>query len=226
MKRLITNALLSLLVLLGLGTSQVQAIERWKFQMSDPAATTARKLNVEYNVLSTVDSDTFLVKLFQNETEVSAQTTDDDSGVFIIDLPASGTYVFKMTALNNGDSTTKEETRTVQINNAPEPTVTTITVNQNQGGAVRPVAANQGAVNAAPDQGPAAGGNVTDQAATTQAGAAADVLGAETSKDTDAAAQSNSGTSTSRRILYGSIIALLIAAGAYYFFSVRSARDA
>ncbi len=125
MKRLIISLVFALGILLN--TSSASAFEQWKFQMFEPTTTTQTTLNIEYKVLSINKDDTFTIKLYQNDLELATQnvTTDyGDSGVFIINIPASGSYTYKTTALNGTEE--KTETRTVQITDAPQPIVTIV----------------------------------------------------------------------------------------------------
>lgn len=224
MKRLITTAFLSLLTVLAVA-SPAAAVERWKFQMFDPAATSNRTLNIEYKVLSISDEDVFTVKLYQNGTEVASQniTTDfGDSGVFNVSLPATGTYQYKTVADNSNDPANKEETRTVEITNAPQPTVVTVNNGAAAGGA------GGGGANAANAAGGGAGattdganGQVTDDAASTdEQNSNQDVLGAETKEEADKA-------NSRRRNWYAAgILAVVAAAAAAYYMLVVRRSDA
>lgn len=226
MKRLIISLLSSLSVLF-VAVPAMAATSFWTFSMENPAATTNKTIKVNYNVQSTDPEDTFTVELFENNVSKGTQSVTNprgDSGVFTVNIPAAGTYTYKLTATNHGDgNSTKSDSKTVQVSNAPEPTVNTITVNQaapanaagggaGAGGAGGVAAAEAGGqVAAAAGQGE--NGAVTDQAANTAATANQDVLGAE--------------ASTQRNKNRNNIIAAVVLAGAslagYAYYRLRVA---
>jgi hypothetical protein len=229
MKRLIT----SLLVILGLVFAQVGAAgatpRYWKVDIFDPAASTvSRTLNVEYKVFSTVDDNDFTVELFENAVSKGTQSithANGDSGVFSINLPATGTYKYKVVVDNNVAGETKESAeKTVQVVDGPAPTVTTVFVNTAAAGGAGAGGAG-GGVAAAPAAGQVAGaavgeaGQVTDQAATTGSNDNKGVLGAETAAD-------NKKSDNNRNwYIGGGIVVALGAGAAYYVLRMRRANE-
>lgn len=144
MKRLTLLFIVSLFSLIGLAVPAAHAVERWKFQMYDPAVTTDQKINIEYKVMSIMPSDTFTMRLYRDGVLKGQRNTTSDSGVFTVNLPDSGTYDYKVTATNEAVSETREASRTVVVEDDPEPTVRTITVQTAQ-----PVAQPAGGAEAA-----------------------------------------------------------------------------
>lgn len=239
MKRLIASLVFSLGLVMANVSSAAAVTRYWQLQMFDPAVTTSRTINIEFKVASTIREDEFTVELLENGTskEVRGIATDyGDSGVFSVALPATGTYTYRINATNSGDSTTKTESRTVQIVDGPAPTVTTVFVNNaaaDGGGGQGAVAGagGQGAGGAAVAGNDAEAGNVAaaatpdgetatnDQGATTDdPNNQGDVLGAEAAAST---------TKSSRGGLYAGLatLVLAVAAGAYYFLRIRSTHD-
>lgn len=134
MKRL-TSLAISILTFAILSVPVSAAPQRfWKVNMSKPSAETiSRTIKVNYNVQSTIASDTFAVTLYENGVAKANQnvTTDyGDSGVFTIDIPATGNYSYQVKATNNeaGESKTSNSSD-VKVVNEPENIV--VTVNQN-----------------------------------------------------------------------------------------------
>jgi hypothetical protein len=224
MKKLIASLALSLgLVLANVGS--VFAAETWRLNMYDPSATTERTINIAYQVFSTSSVDTFKVELFQDVTELAEQNVTNpngDSGKFTVNLPASGTYTYKIVATNNNDLTTQDESRTVQVVDGPAPTVTTVFVNNGAGGGQGAGGTGAGGANAA-DGGQGTGevaGDVADEG-TVGAEAATDenqgdVLGAEN----DEAAQARS-----RNTAIAIVLAVAAIGVAYYWFIMRPKVD-
>jgi hypothetical protein len=222
MKKLIASLALSLgLVLANVGS--VFAAETWRLNMYDPSATTERTINIAYQVFSTSSVDTFKVELFQDVTELAEQNVTNpngDSGKFTVNLPASGTYTYKIVATNNNDLTTQDESRTVQVVDGPAPTVTTVFVNNGTGD---DAVGGQGAGGTAAEGGQGAGevaGDVADEG-TVGAEAATDenqgdVLGAEN----DEAAQARS-----RNTAIAIVLAVAAIGVAYYWFIMRPKVD-
>lgn len=227
MKRLITSLLLALGILFAPVAASAFTSPYWELNMYNPSATTDRKINIAYHVFSTTKTDTFKVELFQNVTTKLAEDNIThefgDSGAFTVDLPASGTYSYMITATNNTDLTEKSESRTVQVVDGPAPTVTTVFVNNAgaAGGGQGAGGAAAGAQAAATPEGQVAGaaaqeGQVSEEAATdTQKG---DVLGAAAK----VAATNNRG----RNIAIGTIVAVVVLGGAYYWFLARPRNSA
>jgi hypothetical protein len=229
MKRLIATLVLSFGIILGSASTLFAAPRYWELQMFDPSQTTEKTINIEFKVFSTVASDDFTVQLKENGANKASKaitTQHGDSDVFNVSIPATGTYIYQITATNIGDGTQQSESRTVEVVNGPEPTVRTVFVNNepdapattaNAGNAEN----NDGQVAAADDE--AAGqdtngedgeGQVTDEAANSQQDGSSEedggVLGA-----TD---QANNNGRTNV------LVALLLlggAAGSYYWFVQR-----
>lgn len=235
MKRLIVSLAVSLGLVL-VSVSSAVAARYWELQMFDPAPTTNRTINIEFKVMSTEQSDTFKVELFENGTSKGVKNIDTDygdSGVFNVAVPASGTYTYRIDAINNGNASTDTESRIVQVNDGPEPTVTTIFTNngagaggQGAGGvqaaAVGGAGAGGGGAGAVDDDGEVAGaaadeGQVDAEASATDENGEArengDVLGASGQAETD-------GRSSWRSPLL-IVLALGIAGGSAYWFLVR-----
>lgn len=225
MKRLLLALITAFAFLLQ--TIGVEAATRyWTVDIYQPSSTTNKTLNVEYKVFSTLADDDFTVELFENNVSKGTQnvtTSNGDSGVFSIALPSAGTYSYYVVATNSGAEASKtSKTVSVQVSDAPEPTVTTVTRN-----VVTPAAAGNGAGAAGANQAAAAGnggavvadGIATPQAATTTVDGVgnADVLGAEATRS--AAAITNN---QSRDRAIGSLAALL-GAGILYALYRRSA---
>lgn len=225
MKRLIASLLVTVgLVFAQVGTAVGATTRYWKVDIFDPAASTvSRTLNVEYKVFSTIESDNlYNVKLFQNNVEVATQSVDHpygDSGVFSINIPATGSYTYKIEAVNVDAGQTKlSSEKTVQVVDGPAPTVTTVFVNNTPaGGAGQVAGAGAPAVAAAPEAGAVAGaetgeGQVSAEAANDSQDRG-DVLGAEKTE----AAKNNK----TRNTAIGIAVAVAILGGAYYWFIVR-----
>lgn len=233
MKRLLTHlaGALSALAVLVAPISSSAAV-RWTVNIYDPSATTNKTLNVRYQVLSTVrGDDKYTVELFENNISKGSQSIEHDygdSGVFNIAIPSAGTYTYKVKATNEkfGNDVLFSAEKSVQVSNAPEPTVTTVTVNQatpaNAGGGVAAGGAGgagaAGVAGAGGQVAAAAGaqaenGAVTDQAATTDANANQDVLGAQ------ASAQRNKNRNN---IIAAAVLAVASLAG-YAYYRLRVA---
>ena len=237
MKRLLT-ALLSMVTVFALASSTVSAAPRyWKVQISEPAATTDKSLNIDYNVSSTVYSDTFTVELFENGTSKGTQSVTHpygNSGVFTIAIPAAGTYSYMIRATNHGeaDATKDSATETVQVSDAPQPTVTTVTVTQPAPAGQTAAAGGLGGGAAAVPVGQVAGaaaeaaggtGTTPAQAATTTTGtngtnnAGSSVLGAEAT-----AAKTPAVNNSKRNVAIGSLLVLLVAGAGYAIYRRRA----
>lgn len=232
MKRLIVSLAVSLSLVLANISTAGAATRYWELRMFDPAAsTTSRTINIEYKILSTIDSDTFDVELLENDTPKGLHDdTLSDSGVFTVNIPATGTYTYKVTATNNTDNSTDTESRTVQVVDGPAPTVTTISVNNNAGGqvagGVQPALANGGA----DAGGEAAGGQVAGAAANagqvnTGSDAATDAtsgIGDENGDILGASAEESEGATQNRwRTPLLVLLVLGAAGGGYYWFILR-----
>lgn len=240
MKRLLT-ALLSMVTVFALAGSTVSAAPRyWKVQISEPAATTDKSLNIDYNVSSTVSTDTFTVELFENGTSKGTQSVTHpygNSGVFTIAIPAAGTYSYMVRATNHGEANATKDsaTETVQVSDAPQPTVTTVTVTQPApagqtaaaaggfgGGGAAAVPVGQVAGAAAEAAGGGAG-TTPAQAATTTTGtngtnnAGSSVLGAEST-----AAKTPAVNNSKRNIAIGSLLVLAAAGLGYALYRRRA----
>lgn len=224
MKRLLLAVITAFAFLLQ--TVGVEASTRyWTVDIYQPSATTNKTLNVEYKVVSTIAEDDFTVELFENNISKGSQnvtTSNGDSGVFTIALPSAGTYSYYVVATNSGAEAPKtSKTVSVQVSNAPEPTVTTITRTTATPTAANNAAAAGGANQAAGAQNAgavAAAGTTTPEAASTTVDNAgnSDVLGAEATRS--AAAITNN---TARDRAIGSL-AVLAGAGILYALYRRS----
>jgi hypothetical protein len=190
MKRLLLG-LITFLTITILPASAT-AVVRWKVEIFEPTTSTVNhSLNIAYNVQSIESSDTFTVELFENGASKGTQEIDNgrggDSGAFNVNMPANGTYSYKVTATNHGDSdaTKDSNTVTVQVVNGPEPTIihvsnpATTTASTAGGGAGGTNGGGQVAGSQTDGQNKQGQGNVTDKAATTEKGNKG-VLGAET----------------------------------------------
>lgn len=189
MKRLIT--VLTLAVATIVLAAPVQAAHFWKIQMSDPTTSDqVRTFNIEYTALSTEPTDQIAVKLFQNGTEIDAQTTapGGDSGVFTVTVPADGSYTYKLSGQSSDDASTLETSEKVVSVATPETGTTVITVTDTGAGGAAGGAATAGGVattGTATGGGEVAGaedeapedGQVGENGATTEEDG--DVLGAE-----------------------------------------------
>lgn len=138
MKRLISTLVCFFSVILL--TSSASAVTRyWTVDIYEPSATTNKTLNVEYKVFSTDGTDQFNAELFENNVSKGTQSIthpNGNSGVFNITIPSAGTYSYFVRATNSNVVTPKDsKTVSINVSNAPEPTVTTVTVQQNTGGA-------------------------------------------------------------------------------------------
>ncbi len=223
MKRLITTAIITLVSLVVLTVPAYAVLQRYvNVDISEPAATSNRTLNIAYGVTSTIPEDDFKVELFENSLSKGTQEVthnNGNSGVFSISLPATGTYSYYVQSTNHGDgeSTKPSKTVSVQITNAPQPTVTTVFTNTGAGGQG---AGTAGTATGGQTAGAVAGdtngdGVVDDQAASTDKDKK-DVLGAETKKTDDGSKTSN--------WWYAGGLAALLAAG-YYYLVVRRANQ-
>lgn len=229
MKRLITSVTLGLFSLIVLGSSVFAAVPRFtRTTISDPSTTSNRNLNIAFNVFSNLETDDqFGVQLFENNALKASQEIvhpNGDSGAFSVALPATGTYSYFVRSINhdNGDATQDSQTVSVQITNAPEPTVVTVNNGAAAGGAGGGAAANAANAAGAAAAQDGADGQVTDNAASTnEQNGNQDVLGAETKEDADKA-------NSRRRNWYAAGILALAAAGAaaYYMLVVRRSTDA
>lgn len=220
MKRLINSALISLLAFVVIAAPASAAVRRYvSVDISKPATTANKTLNVQYTVLSTVNTDDFSVELFENSISKGSQSVthaNGNSGVFNISLPTTGTYSYKIvTTLVSGDSengtTYDSKTINVLITTEPTPTVTTIAADTSGGGAA---AGTNGSAQGA--QGGAASGNtgtVTDDAASTTGDK--DVLSDENKKSDEEKAADN------RKLLYGIGLIALLAVGLAYMYIQR-----
>lgn len=131
MKRLLFGTLIALTMVLT--APLASALENsWRLDVFDPVASTStRTLNLEYKVISTLASDEFAVKLFQNGTQIASDSlTNDygDSGVFKVNIAAVGTYTYSVVATNSGDASEQTQTRSVKIVEAPANTVRIVEV--------------------------------------------------------------------------------------------------
>lgn len=231
---LLVISVFSLAIVAGSHASAATPANSWKVELYTPALSdTKRSLNVEYKVLSINEADdTYSVKLFQNEVEVSSQMLNHpygDSGVFNVSLPANGTYSYKVSVDNvNAGQTKVSSSKSVTIVNGPQPIVTTTTVsNGGQAATGTTTAANgsQAAVtgtntgtantNTSSNQNAANNGQVTDQAASTDK-KDGEALGAATSK--------NNASGNTKWFILGAVV-LGLGAGAYYWV-IRRGREA
>lgn len=230
MKRLIASLAVSLGLVLA-NVSSAVAARYWELQMFDPATTTNRTINIEFKVMSTEQNDTFKVELFENGTSKGVQNIDTDygdSGVFNVAVPASGTYTYRIDAINNGNASTDTESRTVQVNDGPEPTVTTIFTNNGAGaGGVQAAAVGGagggGAAGAVDDDGEVAGAAAANEGQVDAEASATDE-GGETEENGDVLGASGQDEKNSRsgwRSLLLTVLALGIAGGSAYWFLVR-----
>lgn len=204
----------------------------WKVDLYTPALSeTSRSLNIEYKVLSIYEADNeYIIRLFQNDVEVGSQMLNHpygDSGVFNVSLPATGSYTYKVSAENTNAGATKiSNSKTVNIVNGPEPTVTTVAVSNGGQAATGTTVAADGA------QGTVAGANtgttgtangnngsgttnndgkVTDEAANTDK---------KDSQSLGAATNKNNGPDNTKWFVLGAIL-LGLGASAYYWFMRR-----
>lgn len=225
MKRLIASLVVSLgLVLANIGTAAA-ATRYWEVRIFDPAASTVnRTLNVEYKVFSTLaEDDDFIVRLFQNNTEVATHTVahpHGNSGVFSISIPATGTYKYKVSATNTEAGETKETAeKTVQIVDGPAPTVTTVFVNNGTDtGGIQTAAA--GGANAADGSGAGeVAGSTANEGQVSAEGSATD----ENKEDSgDVLGESGTTDNNNRRnIALWIIVAVAVAGAVYYWFLAR-----
>lgn len=230
MKRLIASLAVSLGLVLA-NVSSAVAARYWELQMFDPATTTNRTINIEFKVMSTEQNDTFKVELFENGTSKGVQNIDTDygdSGVFNVAVPASGTYTYRIDAINNGNASTDTESRTVQVNDGPEPTVTTIFTNNGAGaGGVQAAAVGGagggGAAGAVDDDGEVAGAAAANEGQVDAEASATDE-GGETEENGDVLGASSQDEKNSRsgwRSPLLIVLALGIAGGSAYWFLVR-----
>jgi hypothetical protein len=145
MKRLIALVLTAFTFTL-LTTTASAAFRSWRVQISEPTAeTSSRTLRINYNVFSTVGTDKFTVNLLEDDVLKATQTVDTpngDSGVFVINVPATGTYTYRVDAANDvstgttaDDEQKQSDEVTVNVVNEPEPTVTVVTVDGEDEGA-------------------------------------------------------------------------------------------
>ncbi len=223
MKRLIASLLLALGLLFAPVAASAVSSPYWELNMYNPATTTDRKINIAYHVLSTTKTDTFKVELFQGITKVAENNITHeygDSDAFTVDLPASGTYTYKTVATNNADASTKEESRTIQVVDGPQPTVTTVFVtnpNQTQGGGGGTgTGATTGATAGGATQGTATtSGQVGDSSSTDQPNE--DVLGAE--------AQDQKEDSNTSIVAWIIIAAAVVLGAGYYWFYIRQSKN-
>lgn len=239
MKRLVTNLIVSLgLVFVQVSSAAANPARYWKVDIFDPStATTSRTLKVAYNVFSTLkEDDNYTVELFENNVSKGTQAItheNGDSGAFSINFPATGSYIYQIVATNHDAENQQigSAEKTVQVNDGPSPTVTTVFTNTGAaggaGGGAQQVDAvgaggAGGGVAAAGGDGQVAGaaaddsdGEVTDEAATTED--KNDVLGAEATATGD--------NKNSRSWLYSVGLLAAVAAGAlaYYLLVVRKA---
>lgn len=215
MKRIVTT-LLTLAFVLVLGTP-VSAAHFWKFETSEPAATSQnRTFNLEFKTLSTDPADEFTVKLFQNGSEVNSTgiTTDyGDSGVFSVTVPTDGVYQFYMSATSSVDSTTlTSTTRNVEVKGREVQVVSTDTTTGAAGGVQGATAGVAGDTN---------GDGVVDERdveGQVDEGAASD----ETNEDV--LGQEDKADSSTSDWLWAIFSALAILAAAYYWFYYRVGR--
>lgn len=218
-KRIIASLALTLGLVFANVTGASAVTRYWQLEMFEPTASTSnRTINIEYKVLSTVSTDTFEVKLFQNDAQLGTQTASSphgggNSGVFNVSIPATGTYTYKVTAKNNADSSTDEKSRTVQVVDGPSPTVTTVFV----------------------DNGTPAGGATAQTAGATGAGTTATtgaVAGAETGTVSDEAAKDDkspvkntASTNKNDYTLPAILVVAAIMAFGYYWYWIRPKTD-
>ncbi len=238
MKKLLlfVASVFSLAVVFGTSGLAATPTNSWKVELYTPALSdTKRSLNIEYKVLSINEADnTYSVKLFQNDVEVSNQALNHpygDSGVFSVSLPANGTYTYKVSVDNvNAGQTKVSSSKSVTIVNGPQPIVTTTAVSNSgqaatgttaaaDGSQAAVAGANTGATgtNAAPGSTEDASndGKVTDEAANTDK-KDGQALGAATNK--------NNASGNTKWFILGAVI-LGLGAGAYYWL-MRRGREA
>lgn len=223
MKRLIVTTLVTLGFVFAQVGSAAAAARYWKVDIFDPAASTVnRTLNITYNVFSTLPEDNdFTVELFENSVSKGTQTIDHangDSGAFSINIPANGTYTYKVVATNvDAAGETKEsETKTVQVVDGPAPNVVTVNNASAAGGS--------GSGSGVP--GDANGDGVVDDQAAVVA-----VQGAQDDAKDDEAVQGAQKTEgdkndSNQALWWAVVVGLVLLGGAYYMFRIRRANQA
>lgn len=116
-------AALSLVIMLFSGAAMAQA-RFWTVNISTPADTTSGNFNIDYQVASTVTSDTFSIDLIQNDVVVDSQQVvrgGGNSGRFTVMLAEQGVYTYAIQVTNVADETTKtSDAITVRYGNAPQ----------------------------------------------------------------------------------------------------------
>ena len=241
MKRL----LLMVVTLLSLASFSASAFAAgfWKVTISSPANTTSKTFNVQYTTSSTDPDDDFLVELFQNGSSIGTQSTvkeNGDSGVFVVTVPANGSYDYYIKATNSNDAVARNTSSVnVAVSEPPAGTVTTVFVNngtntgatgtgnnpaggRGAGTAAAPAATGGGEVAGAQT----GGGQVGNQGATTTTPSqTGDVLGAETKRESPTTATTVKKSNIKNK-LYWTVAILAVAAGVVYLLKLRSARSA
>lgn len=214
------------LVILGLvvaqfGSALAAPTRYWTVDMSTPEASSSnRSLYIAYNVFSTLtDDNDFIVELFENTVSKGTQAiahANGDSGAFSVNIPANGTYTYKVVATNVDASETKEsDAKTVQVVDGPAPNVVTVntattssTAGTGSGG--------RGGAEGSGVAGDSDGDGIVDEEAASTDKEANDVLG-----DSDKEDDKNDNQGWGNTIAV--IILLLAISGGYYYMVMRRA---